>query len=302
MQYTYQTKRYLVRVRRVLNYWPWFVSAVAHLVVLAILSAVVFISFDTDRDARKIVPEARLGRIIPQLPVFNPAVRNAPVMPEKLLQKQFEQQISPKTPEMASQKELDIIGLGPGNRADHHAVDLGRVAAVAPRTHFFNACGNAYSVVYVVDVSRSMRLFVEPLKRELKRCLNDLKPMQKFHVIFFSSGKPIEGPAGGLTWASDRNKRRYYEFIANVQTGRKTDPRWAVKRAIELEPDLIYLLTDGEFSSKHAEQIIQWSKSRKIKINTIAYVNEQGAVLLRRIAEHTGGIYRFVSEGQLLWE
>jgi len=82
----------------------------------------------------------------------------------------------------------------------------------------------------------------------------------------------------------------------------KTDPSQAIKRALDLNPDLIYLLTDGVFDRRLVDQIIEWSKARKIKLNTIAYVNEQGASALRQIAEETGGVYRFVSEGHLQWE
>lgn len=300
---THQTKRGPVTFRYLTAYWPWGISIMVHLAVLAALSAVVFISFESRQARREIIPEARLGRITPHLPLFSPRLPDTDPMPEELLRKDLAKQIAPdlsQTP--PRQGSLDVVAFSHSQDDDPHAADLGHVAAAAPKTRFFNAYGNAYSVVYVVDVSPSMLPFFKPLKRELKRCLGDLKPMQKFHVIFFSSGDPIEGPAKGLTWASDRNKRRYYAFIDAVDTDIKTDPRWAVKRALELNPDLIYLLTDGVFDRKLAGKIVQWSKARKIKINTIAYVNEQGAALLRHIAENTGGVYRLVSEGQLLWD
>jgi uncharacterized protein with von Willebrand factor type A (vWA) domain len=140
---------------------------------------------------------------------------------------------------------------------------------------------------------------IEPLKRELKRSVNDLQPMQKFHIIFFSSGKPLEGPANAMTWATDRNKARYYDYIDTIKAEGQTDPQWAFQRALQMEPDLIYLLTDGIFQETIADKIIEWAKLHKIKINTIAYVWESGGSLLRRIAEQTGGVYRYVSEEQL---
>jgi len=303
MQYSYQTKRYLVRLRRILNYWPWFASVAVHAAVLAALSAIVFVSFEgRDRQAQ-IIPEARLGRVVGHLPLFNPPDRNDTVVVEKLLQNELAKHIAQPGDQTSFHGEmLDVIAMRQGGPREPQIADLGRFSAVAPKARFFNVYGNAYRVIYVVDISPSMIPYFTPLKRELKRCLGDLKPMQKFHVIFFSSGEPIEGPAGKLTWASDRNKRRYYEFIDGVDTGVKTDPRWAVKRALELKPDLVYLLTDGVFDRALAGQIIEWSKARKTKINTIAYVNEQGAALLRKVAEQTHGIYRFVSEGQLQWQ
>jgi len=290
------------RAGRLLLWWPWAISAAAHLAVLGGLSAVVFISFEHRPARREIVPEARLGKVDPQLPLFQDQQRAPLIDSQKLVTEALARQIeSSAQPQASGSQDLDLAVLASGGSVGSQAADLGQVAPIVPRTRFFNTAGNAYSVIYVVDVSPSMLPFFDPLKRELGSSLGELQPMQKFHVIFFSSGEPIEGPAKGLTWASDRNKRTYIEFVDQVQTDIKTDPRWAVRRALELNPDLVYLLTDGVFDEKLADQIIEWSKARQIKINTLAYVNERGAFLLRKIAEQTGGVYRFVAETELKW-
>jgi len=302
LDYSYQAKRLLVKLRRGLRWWPWAASVGIHLGVLAVLSAFVFVSFSTGRDRSQIVPDARLGRVNPKLPLFYRGRQSRKLLPERMLKKQFTDQLAPKISSGKARDDgLDIIALGQSSRSDARSSDLGQLTPMAPRTTFFNAYGNAYVVVYVVDRSGSMIDTIGPLKRELKRSLSELKPMQKFHVIFFSAGRPVEGPAGSVTWASDRNKRRYFEFIDGIGPEGKTDPQWAVKRALELDPDLIYLLTDGMFRQSIADRIIELAKARKVRINTIAYVLERGGYLLREIAERTGGIYRFVSEDQLEW-
>lgn len=301
LNYSYQAKRYLVALRRGLRWWPWLVSIGVHAVVLVVLSAVVFISFSQRDDRPEIVPEARLGKIDPRLPLFYRDRNPQPLMPDSLLNRQLEQQFTDKAASDALHDDtLDLIAIRRAAGSDEQLRNVGSVAT-APKTRLFNAHGNAYSVVYVVDRSASMFETIEPLKRELKRSLAELKPMQKFHVIFFSAGRPIEGAARRLTWASDRHKRQAFEFIDGIVAEGKTDPQWAVKRALELDPDLVYLLTDGVFDEAIADQIIAWGQARKVKINTIAYVWERGGVLLRRIAERTGGVYRFVSEEQLEW-
>lgn len=298
-----QTKVNPIERRAGRRWYPWLISIGAHVAVLGGLSTAVFISFTGQADRPEIVPEARLGRIDPQLPLFHHEKQAPPLLPEKVLEKQLARHATEAIDRARSkQDQLDLIAMRPGRADDGLGGALGQsVPVVLPKTRLFNAYGNAMRVVYVVDVSPSMLPLLDPLKRELKRCLAELRPMQKFHVIFFSGGEPIEGPAKGLTWASDRWKRRYYKFIEQVETDIKTDPRRSVKRALELVPDLIYLLSDGGFDADIADQITKWAKASKIKINTLAYAWERGGGVLRQIAEQTGGIYRYVSEDQLEW-
>jgi hypothetical protein len=295
------------------RWWPWLISIGAHTTALAVLSAVVFVSFHRSPDRREIVPEARLGKLDPQLPLFHQERQPLPPLAEDHLAKQLEQKLaSAIDPTQSGQDRLDLIvsgqgGLGPTSPrplqpGDRFGGDMDHVAAVVPETRLFNACGNAYSVVFVVDHSASMVDVFDPLKRELKRSLSELKPMQKFHVVFYISGEPTEPPGGTLCWASERNKRRYFDFIDKVELVMgKNDPRSAIKRAVDMHPDLVYLLTDGILDNDVAGDVIRVSKSVNIKVNTIAYINEVGAGVLRRIAEQTGGIYRYVSEDQLEW-
>jgi len=321
--YGSEAERVRVGVIRYVRWWPWLISIGVHTTVLVVLSAVVFVSFHRSPDRREIVPEARLGKVDPQLPLFHQERQVLPASAEDHLAKQLEQKLASAIDPMQSRQDrLDLIasrqggldmivpregGLGliaprPLQPGDRFGGNMDHVAAVVPETRLFNACGNAYSVVFVVDHSASMVDVFEPLKRELKRSLSELKPMQKFHVMFYISGEPTEPPGGTLCWASERNKRRYFDFIdkAELVMG-KNDPRPAIKRAVDMRPDLVYLLTDGILDNEVAGDVIRVSKSVNIKVNTIAYINEVGAGVLRRIAEQTGGLYRYVSEDQLQW-
>lgn len=300
-QYSYQARRYLVKLRRVARLWPWAISVAVHVAVLAGLSAFVFVSFTPSSDKSQIVPQARLGQVTAELPLFHHHVPRQ-VQPDQLLKRQFAEHLAPQIdPGLVRGEKLDLIALDRSDPPDAQSIDLEIARPTAPVTSFFNACGNAYVVVYVVDRSGSMVDAIGPLKRELKRSFAQLQPMQKFHVIFFSAGVPVEGPAHNVTWASERNKRYYCEFVDSITAEGKTQPVDAVNRALQLDPDLVYLLTDGIFSKETAERIIQQAKQRRIKINTIAYIVQRGGHILRSIAEQTGGTYSFISEGQLGW-
>ena len=54
-------------------------------------------------------------------------------------------------------------------------------------------------------------------------------------------------PAAGLVAATDRSKQVAFEFIDSVCGGGETDPAKALERAFACKPEVIYLLTDGEF-------------------------------------------------------
>ncbi len=297
---SFRTKRQLVRLRRIVKLWPWVLSVAFHIIVLAILSTVVFISFNAKPERREIIPEARLGKVNTQLPLFQKLEHNIKPPEEKDLERQLQKTLNP-TGKLKTDtgKKLSVIGIEAKKAIKLPGCDLARLQPSAPVTKFFSATGNAYNIVYLVDRSASMIDTIEPLKRELKRSIDMLQPMQKFQIIFFSAGRPVEGPANGLTWATTRNKQRYKKFIDSIKAEGQTDPRWALQRALQLKPDLIYLLTDGVFSEKIAKKIIKWAKQHNVKINTIAYLREIGSKRLMEIAEQTGGVFRFVSEDQL---
>ncbi len=291
---TFAQKRRLVKIRRVLRYWPWFVSVVIHIVVLTVLSTVVFISFTPKKSSRDIVPEARLGKIEQKLPLFQKLEPKFSITQESKLESKFIKAISAE--ESRKEKKLSIIAVENSSKPmKFSAQDIARITPAKPITQFFSSRGNAYNIVYVIDRSASMIDTMDIVKRELKRSIYALKPVQKFHIIFFSAGLPLEGPGRGLIWATTRNKKLYERFIDRITPEGRTDPRLAVKRAIDLRPDLIYLLTDGVFREDIAEYIIELAKKNHIKINTVAFIREIGADILIRIADETGGVYRYVA-------
>ena len=68
-------------------------------------------------------------------------------------------------------------------------------------------------------------------------------------------------------------------------------------------PQLIYMLTDGDFpdNNRVIEEIRKLNKDKKVKINTIAFMDrgEQYEKLLKQIADENGGLFKFVSDAEL---
>jgi hypothetical protein len=159
--------------------------------------------------------------------------------------------------------------------------------------------GGAERIVYVVDKSGSMTDSIAIVKRELKRSLRELPRGRAFHIIFYSSGPPLEMSARRLVDATDRNVGMAEEFIDKVVAGGQTDPSEALERAFAARPDLIYLLTDGEFDREIVGLVERLSASRRVRVDTIAFLYRTGEGVLKEIARGTGGKYKFVSERDL---
>jgi hypothetical protein len=224
----------------------------------------------------------------PQQPIEAPDVRFTP--------KKFEELSKLAT---SKKPELSIIGIGAGG-ADFSQYGLTAGPGAGPV--FFGLGGSARGIrriVYVVDRSGSMLDTFGYVRKELERSINELRRSQKFHVIFFNSGPPLESPPRKLVSAIQAQKTAFFAFLGDIFPEGSTNPEPAMRRALALKPDLIYFLTDGEFHAILLERLDKWNRDRNVQIFTIAYFDERGASLLERIAREHGGKFRFVSESDL---
>ncbi|HTI51703.1 MAG TPA: VWA domain-containing protein [Planctomycetaceae bacterium] len=164
---------------------------------------------------------------------------------------------------------------------------------------FFGSKGKGKSFVYVVDCSGSMfgQRFVRA-KSELVRSINKLTPEQKFYVYFFNDRTfPLfyPKPAKGMLPANKTNLQRASAWIRSRDPDSTTNPNLALQQALEMKPEVIFLLTDGELDDpgEVREMIKKFNKSNVV-IHTIAFENEEGAVTLEAIAKENNGTFRFV--------
>ncbi len=162
---------------------------------------------------------------------------------------------------------------------------------------FFGSRGTAKSVVFVVDMSGSMEngRFARA-QQELVRSIHKLHVTQKFYVIFFTSkAVPMFFPttAADLVSATPMMKRKVTRWITERRTGRGTDPEDALVLALSLKPEVIYFLTDGEFSER-CREIVKEKNTFGAVINTIALQSREGVPLLQDIASDNKGVFLFV--------
>ncbi len=176
---------------------------------------------------------------------------------------------------------------------------------------FFGVRATGKDFVFIVDCSRSMtgRKW-EDATSELLAALGRLGEEKSFYVIFFDGeSHPMYGPDSpepGLVSATEENLERFRQWLATVQLGFHTRPAGSVSLALELDPDAIYLLSDGEFEDQTATLLrnknlvrIQRKRVPQVIVHTIGFHSRHGQKVLERIAKENGGRYTFVPSPQL---
>lgn len=201
-------------------------------------------------------------------------------------------------------------GLG-GDRGAGGGADGGPMApfgvpgggqGLGPKSQFMGLSGNATKVAYVCDASGSMVDKFDALRIELRRSVDGLKPIQAFGIIFFQEQEAAALDAK-LVMATADHKKQAQEFLDQMTPHGGTEPIHGLKIAFDQEPQLIYLLTDGDFpdNQKVLDYIRQRNIGGKVKINTIAFVGrgEEYEKVLKQIAQENHGSFRYVSGGEL---
>ncbi|MBD3673449.1 MAG: hypothetical protein HUJ26_07970 [Planctomycetaceae bacterium] len=174
---------------------------------------------------------------------------------------------------------------------------------------FFGASAEGNSFVFIVDISSSMQSAFqddsfhgrppqtrisrwEKARRELLQSIKNLKPTQKFSVFLYSTGMSSYPQTSRMVSANTRNKMRLSRWVSSHHPGGGTDPRESIRRALEMEPDAIFFLTDGAIPTDSRDVARLHNQSDTV-IHTIA-IGSQRNLILEQIAEDHGGAFRGV--------
>ncbi|MEW4489539.1 vWA domain-containing protein [Thalassoglobus sp. JC818] len=168
--------------------------------------------------------------------------------------------------------------------------------------HFFGVNLQGHSVVFVVDASKSMlHPFPGPTKTrfarvqmELLTSIQAMEETQRFFMILFNEhAYPM--PSAQLADATNGAKQRYLRWMATAKPEGKTDPEIALLMALQLRPEVIYFLTDGDFKYRVVENVSK-ANVAKVSINCIGFGDDEGEKFLKELAARNGGSYRFIPE------
>ena len=202
----------------------------------------------------------------------------------------------------------DSTGAGAGDAGGLAPFGVpGGGAGIGTRAPFMGISGNAKYVAYVCDASGSMLNKFPALKQELRTAVDRLNRIQAFSIVFFSDpDRKPQALGDQLVLATPDKKREAYKFLDSVSTSGSTDPIPGLELAFKQKPQLIYLLTDGDFPDNKAvlDRVRSLNREKTVKINTIVFVDASNAEktiidLMKQIAAENGGVFRMVSQSDL---
>lgn len=162
----------------------------------------------------------------------------------------------------------------------------------------------ARSIIYVMDRSGSMSDTFSALQRELMRAIGALDADQMFNVIWFNQGQATEWSTR-LRQATVDNKRAAFDAIKRIVPEGQTEPLDAIRKALGYRPDVMFLLSDGDFgedNEKIIAQIKQRNRGNRTIVNTILFIYDtmgKGERVLRSIAESNGGSFKHVTQADV---
>lgn len=182
---------------------------------------------------------------------------------------------------------------------------------LAEGAEFFGSKATGNRFVYIVDASPSMRRdrAFDAAKEEILRSLRSMQPKQRFAVLFFGGqvetleivpGQRIDQPVS----ATQENIEKAVQWLRKVTVQPDGKPPIdAMKSALELQPDGIFLLFDGDTKLDNWTQVIRKLNTSegllsdgeaKVPIHVIHFFRDEFQRSMQRLAQENGGSYRFV--------
>jgi hypothetical protein len=166
------------------------------------------------------------------------------------------------------------------------------------------ATGNRF--VFLVDCSVTMSVgtrWMDAL-RELTAAIERLGADKSFYVIFFSDESQrmfdAQQPEPDLVPATSANIARLRSWLLTIKTGMSTQPAKSVRFALSLDPDAIYLLSDGDFEEHDPTLELLYEENRErvggtleplVVVHTLSFGRHGNVDRLRDIASENGGRY-----------
>lgn len=176
-------------------------------------------------------------------------------------------------------------------------------------TQFFGASAKGKRFLYVIDRSASMAEHgaMDVAKREILASIGKLSPSMYFQIILYNDEPSVLNlGVSGLALASERNIAKARELVQSASPLGGTDHEKALRRALELKPDVVFFLSDADDANgKMIAQISNLNnRSRKSSctIHVIQFVHDpfrKPDKTIRQLAERNRGTYRMIDTRSL---
>lgn len=292
---------------------PWLGSILGHLVVVAL---VVLLTWNLARARPERTTPVVSATVVDSASTPIPQLETSPEREAVAIPALETTSLAIGTPESGLVRGTGGVTL-PGGLGGGMPAGLGRVEFAGL------GAGAARRIVFVVDASGSMIGVFPFVVSELSRSLSKLSPAQSYAVIFFQRDEALPAPPRGrLVGATREHVQRTIDWIRGepgrpptvIPTGR-SNPLRALEDALELDPDVIFLLSSnvtgsGRYAVDLGELLERLdtmnptdpeSGRRGTSINCIQFLDPDPLDALRRIAESHGGPegYRFLGRTEL---
>ncbi|EMI51691.1 hypothetical protein RSSM_06833 [Rhodopirellula sallentina SM41] len=156
----------------------------------------------------------------------------------------------------------------------------------------------AINNVFVIDNSNSMtRGRFETALIQLMITINQLTPKQRFYVIFYSDtayGMMHPNTVRKLVAATPKNKASLANWLDTVPLCLRTNGKKAIQVAMDLKPDVIYVLGDGAFTDGAAKYFASKPNPNVVIHTRGMEVNKANAAQFKLLATSHRGNYRDV--------
>jgi hypothetical protein len=136
----------------------------------------------------------------------------------------------------------------------------GRGHERAIETQVFGVRGKGSRFVYVFDRSSSMEgPPFAAAKRELVASLQSLQSVHQFQILFYNEEPhampSFRGGSPAMVFADEPGKRLATSFLGSVFAHGATDHMQALRTALRMRPDVIFLLTDANEPQLRADEL-----------------------------------------------
>jgi hypothetical protein len=206
----------------------------------------------------------------------------------------------PSTPRVA---QAQVPAGGSGNSSGYGPPGDGQASV-----RVFGVEGKGSRFVYVFDRSSSMEgAPLATAKQQLIQSLASLSNLHQFHIIFFNQqirNFDLSGGGRRIAFATDRNKKLAERFVGGITADGGTDRLPALRAAVQMNPDVIFFLTDADepMSRSELEEITELNRRSGVMISTIEFGRgpaKQAKNFLTELARLTGGQYGYVDTTKL---
>jgi hypothetical protein len=179
-------------------------------------------------------------------------------------------------------------------------------------TQLFGVRATGSRFVFVLDRSRSMSVLngnpMRAAKAELIASLQDLSSVNQFQIIAYNEQPNVVNPFPArpprILFGTDDNKRAAESFIRAIRPDGGTNHGEALRLALRMQPDVIFLLTDADEPRLTSSDLDQISKLNRggILIHVVEFGTGSMAArddFLVRLARQNSGQHVFVDISQL---